>query len=87
MAAGAFDPGAPPPALDPEGTRFYEQLAVVAALEGVCVDLYAVSAAPCGLACVAPLCEKTGGVLHYYAAADDAALPQVRWRRCENHSP
>ena len=66
-----------PVQLLPESRKFYEQLAVVAAIKGVCVDIYAVGPHTCGLSCLAPLCEKTGGVLNYYTSSEDA-LPQVQ---------
>lgn len=64
-------------AIDPEAREFYEEAAAAAAAMAVCIDLYVVSEAGCGLSAIEPLTVSTGGLLFLYPTPQQAALPQV----------
>ena len=56
---------------------FYEQLGAIAALSGVCIDLFAASRQHIGLSALLPLCNHSGGACFHYTAVEGSALPQV----------
>jgi 3-deoxy-D-manno-octulosonic acid (KDO) 8-phosphate synthase len=89
MAYSAASAPAPEDAL-PASKDYYEQLALVAAMLGVCIDLYAVGPAFVGVEFLGPLCQKTGGSCNFYPILEEAALPQVCQclfaERCEEGS-
>jgi hypothetical protein len=58
--------------------NFYEQIGAIAAINGVCIDLFAVGLQSLGLSALAALCRKSGGACFFYPSVEGSALPQVR---------
>lgn len=90
---GSYPPSQPPAAAAPAPAApvdiprstqtFYSELAGLAALLGITVDVFAVGPRQLALAAVAPLCQRTGGACFYYPSQEQAAIPQDLCRRLQ----
>ena len=65
-----------------EATTFFDQVGTIAALNGVCVDMFVVGERQVGVSALGRMCSRSGGACFYYPSVDAASLPQVcSWTR------